>query len=128
MTANGEENLMAIEGLDKDTPIPPAIGIGALALNFALKYYDIGTVQDGTLYQQLKLEGRNLPQLHLDMVFETARRMEQHLLATSDRIAAIVIDALEYGAAHDDPEPEPEAPTSPRRSSPPTSGDPADDR
>src|SRR3954466_1997263 len=85
-----------------DTPVAPAHGIAALALTLALKYHDIGTVQDGALYNAYKLEGRNLTPLHLDMVFETAIRMERHLLAGSDRIAAIVVDALE--ASIDDKE------------------------
>jgi hypothetical protein len=78
----------------KDTPVAPAHAIAALALNMALKYHDIGTVHDGTLYQQYKLEGKNLVPLHLDMVFETAMKMEAYLLGGSERIAALVIDAL----------------------------------
>lgn len=75
----------------------PATGIAALALNFALKYHDINTVQDGTLYQQYKLEGRNFQNLQLDMVFETAMRIEAHLVTSEERIAAIVIECLETG-------------------------------
>jgi len=78
----------------RDTRVAPAVGIASLALNFALKYHDINTVQDGALYQQYKLEGRNMRSLHLDHVFETAIRMERHLLAASDRIAKIVVDAI----------------------------------
>ena len=78
----------------KDTPIAPAHGIAAIALNMALKYHDINTVQDGLLYQQYKLEGRNMTNLHLDAVFETAIRMEAFLLGASERIASIVVDAI----------------------------------
>jgi hypothetical protein len=81
----------------KDTPIAPAHGIAAIALNMALKYHDITTVQDGTLYQQYKLEGKNLPPLHLDMVFDTAIRMEAFLLGASERIAKLVVDAITEG-------------------------------
>ena len=81
-----------------DTPIAPAHGIAALALDMSMKYHDIATVQDGTLYQQYKLEGRNLQPLDLDMVFETAIKIELHLLGASERIAKIVVDALEFGA------------------------------
>lgn len=76
------------------TRVAPAVGIGALALNFALKYHNINTVQDGQLYQQYKLEGRNMRELHLDNVFETAILMELHLLGTSERIANLLIDAI----------------------------------
>jgi hypothetical protein len=76
------------------TPIAPATGIAAMALNMALKYHDINTVQDGALYQQYKLEGRNMRSLHLDHVFETAIRMEMHLLGASERIAKIVVEAV----------------------------------
>jgi len=78
----------------KDTAVSPAIGIGALALSFALKYHNINTVQDGTLYQQYKLEGKNMRELHLKDVFETAIMMEAHLLGTSERLATLVVDAL----------------------------------
>jgi hypothetical protein len=91
-----------------DTKVAPAHGIAALALNFALKYHDINTVQDGQLYQQYKLEGKNMTPLHLDMVFETAIRMEAHLLGASSRIADIVVEALEAGVAEHEAEPKPE--------------------
>jgi RNase adaptor protein for sRNA GlmZ degradation len=81
----------------KSAKIAPAHGIAALALNFALKYHDINTVQDGTLYQQYKLEGRNMHDLHLDMVFETAMQIEAHLLRSSERIANLVVDAIAVG-------------------------------
>lgn len=81
----------------KDAKIASAHGIAALALNFALKYHDINTVQDGALYQQYKLEGRNMRDLHLDAVFETAIKIEAHLLGSDDRIAKLVVDALAVG-------------------------------
>ena len=91
------------------TPVAPAVGIAAIALNFALRYHDISTVQDGTLYQQYKLEGRNLETLHLDHVFETAMKMEVYLLGASERIASLVIDAV-VEAVGEEPVPEPEPP------------------
>ena len=78
----------------RNTAVEPAVGVAALALNFALRYHDISTVQDGALYQQYKLEGRNMLVLHLDAVFETAMKMEAHLMGASDRIASLIIDAL----------------------------------
>ncbi len=89
----------------QNTKIAPAQGIAAIALNMALKYYDISTVQDGTLYQQYKLEGKNMRPFHLDHVFETAIQIEKHLVTANDRIAAIIIDALEV-AVEDDKEEE----------------------
>jgi hypothetical protein len=77
-----------------NTPVAPAVGIAAIALNMAIKYHDIGTVKDGALYQQYKLEGKNLTPLHLDMVFETAITIEAYLLGASERIAKIVVDAI----------------------------------
>jgi hypothetical protein len=74
--------------------VAPAVGIAAIALNMALKYHDINTVQDGALYQQYKLEGRNMKTLHLDHVFETAIRMEAYLLGASERIAKLLVDAI----------------------------------
>lgn len=80
-----------------DAPLPTAPAIAALALSLAVKYHDINTVQDGALYQQYKLEGRNMRELHLNDVFETAIKMEKHLLASSQRIADMVVEALEAG-------------------------------
>jgi hypothetical protein len=100
-----EHPFQALEPID-NTKVAPAHGIAAIALSMALKYHDINTVQDGELYQQYKLEGRNLMPLHLDIVFETAIRMEQHLLAGSERIAKLVIDALTEGAEAEEQKPE----------------------
>ncbi len=77
-----------------DAPIATAPGIAAIALNLALQYHNINTVQDGQLYQQYKLEGRNMTALHLDHVFETAIKMEMHLIGASDRIAKLIVDAI----------------------------------
>src|SRR3990167_8274411 len=63
-----------------NSPVGQMVGISAIALNMALKYHDINTVQDGTLYQQYKLEGKNMHALHLDEVFHTAIQIEQHLV------------------------------------------------
>jgi hypothetical protein len=79
----------------KDAPIAPAHGIAAVALTLALKYHDINTVQDGALYQQYKLEGRNMTAFHLDHVFETAIRMEAFLLGSSERIAKLIVDVID---------------------------------
>lgn len=84
-------------------PVAPAHGIAALALSLAVKYHDVSTIKDGALYQQYKLEGRNIVPLHLDMVFETAIRMEAWLLGASDRIAKIIVDALEVKIEDDPP-------------------------
>lgn len=98
---NNDENHDApfkdIVALGADTPIAPAHAIAAIAMNMAMKYHDIDTVQEGALYQQYKLEGRNMTPLHLDHVFETAERIELWLLGSSERIAKIVIDAVVAG-------------------------------
>ncbi len=76
------------------TPVAPAHGIAAIALSMAMKFHDINTVQEGALYQQYKLEGKNMTPLHLDMVFETAVKMEAFMLGASERIAKLVVEAL----------------------------------
>ena len=91
-----EEDFGALEPIN-NTQVAPATGIAALALNMAMKYHDIQMVKDGTLYQQYKLEGKNMPPLHLDEVFETAILIEMHLLGASERIAKIVVDAIAIG-------------------------------
>jgi len=106
MNDESDNPLQLLEPAMKDAPVAPAHGIAAIALTMALKYHDINTVHDGTLYQQYKLEGRNLQTLHLDAVFETAIRIEEHLLASSNRIAKIVVDAIEFAIDEDSSEPE----------------------
>jgi hypothetical protein len=86
----------------KDAPIAPAHGIAAVALTLALKYHDINTVQDGALYQQYKLEGKNMNPFHLDHVFETAERMELWLLASSERIAKVIVEAVDDASTDND--------------------------
>lgn len=89
-----------------DAPVSSQTGIAAIALNFALKYHDITTVQDGTLYQQYKMEGRNFRDLHLDEVFHTAVQIENHLLKAPTRLALSVLEdtlmAVESAFAEED--------------------------
>jgi hypothetical protein len=91
------------------TPVAPAHGIAAMALSFALRYHDINTVQDGALYQQYKLEGKNMTGLHLEMVFETAMQMERHILSAPNRLAELVMDAVIEAVDGQEPDAEPEA-------------------
>jgi hypothetical protein len=93
-----------MKGLEplKDAPVAPAHAIASVALNMAMKYHDIQMVKDGALYQQYKLEGKNFRDLHLDDVFETAIKIEMHLLGSSDRIAKIVVDAIAFGVERDE--------------------------
>lgn len=86
-----------------NTPVAPAHGIAAIALTMALKYHDTTMIKDGALYQQYKLEGKNIRPLILDEVFETAIRIEMHLLGSSDRIAKLIVDALEVRVEDDPP-------------------------
>lgn len=88
------EELGELAKISPNTPIAPAHGIAAIALSMAMKYHDINTVQEGALYQQYKLEGKNMAPLHLDMVLDTATKIEAWLLGASERIASLVIDAV----------------------------------
>lgn len=80
-----------------NAPVAPAHAVSAIALNMAIKWHDISTVKDGALYQQYKLEGKNMMPLQIDMVFETAILMEKFLLGSSERIAKLVVDAITHG-------------------------------
>lgn len=91
------------------TPVAPAHGIAAMALSFALKFHGITTVTDGAMYQQFKLEGKNMTPLHLSDVFETAIQIERHLLAGSERVAAMVVDALVDSSLDSEPDGDPDA-------------------
>lgn len=95
-SAKSDDDEKPFDGLEplKDTKIASAQGISAIALHLALKYHDTQMVKDGALYQQYKLEGKNIVPLHLDMVLDTAKKLEVHLLGASERIAKLVIEAL----------------------------------
>ena len=78
----------SFKGLAKhmgDTPIAPAHGIAALALDMSMKYHDMSIVKDGALYQQFKLEGKNIRTIGLDDVFADAVKIEAWLLGASDQ-------------------------------------------
>lgn len=87
------ENLLDMPEI-ADAPVTPATGIAAIALNFALKWHDMSIVKDGALYQQFKLEGRNIETMDLADVFETAMKFEAHLLGSQNRLSEIIFDAL----------------------------------
>lgn len=86
-----------------DVPMAPAHALATVALNMSLKYHDINTIQDGVMYQQYKMEGRNMQDLHLDVVFDTAKRMEAHIMNAPSRLAAtIMLDVLDSVAETDE--------------------------
>jgi hypothetical protein len=88
-----EDDMKGLEPIG-DTPIAPAHGIAAVALNMAIRYHDMGMIKDGAMYQQYKLEGRNITTIALADVFDTAMKMEAFLLGSSERIATLVVDAI----------------------------------
>jgi hypothetical protein len=84
------ENLMQELGeIAPDLPMSAAHGISAMAMTLALKYWDINTIQEGALYQQYKLEGKNPAGLHMDMVIHTAIQIEAHIIAAPTRLTAM---------------------------------------
>jgi hypothetical protein len=93
-----------LQGLEpiRDTPVAPAHGIAAIALTMAIRYHDFATIKDGALYQQYKLEGRNITSIGLADVFDTAIKIEAWLLGSSERIAKIVVDAITEPEGADD--------------------------
>ncbi len=106
MTLEPGEALAGMPEEVKNEPLGPMIGVAAIALNMALKYHDINTVQDGALYQQYKLEGRNMRNLQLEYVFDTALRIEEHLINANQRVAKLLVASV---LLEDDSEGEPEA-------------------
>ncbi len=93
-----------VNAVAPDTKVAPAHGIAAIALSMAMKYHDMAIVHDGVLYQQYKMEGRNIREIGLNDVFETAIKIEEHLLASESRIAKIVVDALSVMVDEDEAE------------------------
>lgn len=94
-------NFAGLEAM-RETQVSPATGVAAIALNMAMKYHDINMVKDGVLYQQYKLEGKNLQPLHLDHVFETAIKIERHLATAPGRIYDMMLESLEAVAAENE--------------------------
>jgi hypothetical protein len=78
----------------KDSKITTQMGVAAIALNIAMRYHDTNVVKDGALYQQYKLEGKNLQPLMLDHVLETAIKIEKHLLESHSRMALMLIESV----------------------------------
>jgi hypothetical protein len=90
------------------SPVPVSQGIAAIALSMAMKYHDMTLVKDGQLYQQYKLEGRNITTIDLADVFDTAIQIELHLLQANERIARLLVDALEVVIEEDEAQEEPD--------------------
>ena len=82
----------------KDLPINNPTGIAAIALTLAMRYHDMSMIKDGALYQQYKLEGRNILNIALADVFDTAIQIEAHLMGASERFADLVIDVIQEAA------------------------------
>ncbi len=77
-------------------------GVAAIALTMAMKYHDMSMIKDGQLYQQYKLEGRNIRNIELSDVFETAIQIERHLMAANERVSAWMLEALEVAITEAD--------------------------
>lgn len=106
------EEMHELQAAAPDTQVAPAHGIAAIALSMALKYHGMMMIPDGLTYQQYKMEGRNIREIGLNDVLETAIKIELHLLASSDRIAKVVMDALVIETEdQDDPDIEPKDPS-----------------
>jgi len=96
------EELRELHEHAPDTKIAPAQGIAAIALSMAMKYHGMMMIPDGATYQAYKMEGRNIREIGLTDVFETALKIETYLLGSSERIAKILVEALEV-EVEDDP-------------------------
>lgn len=86
---------------DTKLEISPATAIAAMGLNLSLKYHGIATVQDGALYQQLKLEGANIVPLRLQNILDTAKIFEEHILSAPNRLTAMVYNVIVEGVLGD---------------------------
>lgn len=89
-------NYLADEALAPvaDVPLSTSTTISALALNFAMKYHESTIIKDGTLYQQFKMEGRNIEVLAFEDVFVTAAKVEAWLLNGPNRHAALLREGI----------------------------------
>lgn len=109
---SGRNEVAALPDEVKSAPVGPLVGLSSIALTMAMKYHDINTVQDGTLYQQYKLEGKNLHGLHIEEVLDTAERIERWLVGSPERVGKLMIQMLEHAdiAPDEDDTNEPSSP------------------
>lgn len=77
-----------------DAPVPTGVGIASVALQLAMQYTNINTVQDGVLYQQYKLENKPMQDLSLQMVFEKALEIEKYLISRNTAVQKLLTDEL----------------------------------
>lgn len=88
-----DDALAGMSDEEKGAQLGPMMGVAAIALNMAMKYHDFATVQDGALYQQFKLEGRNMSTINLEEVLRTATIIEKHLIDANGRVAKLFVAA-----------------------------------
>lgn len=78
------------------------------ALNMAIKYHDSTVISDGVLYQQYRMEGKEMQPLTQDHVIATALRYEIFIRCgeNTERMAIIeaVSDQLDKSVADWEPE------------------------
>ena len=79
-----DENLTKIEHLEQ-APVSASTAIAALAMNFALKWFDMTMVKDGTLYQQYKMEQRNITVIDFPDILKKAAEFEAWLINSDNR-------------------------------------------
>ncbi len=89
----GNDNLLDLEAI-KDAPVSPATAIAAVALNFAMKWYDMTTIKDGAMYQQKKLEGANFQYYDFPDVLERAKEIELWILGSPSRLSQAVLEVI----------------------------------
>lgn len=75
-------------------PVSPAHGISAVALNLALKWFDITMIKDGVMYQQKKMDGSNIISIDLSDVLEVAKKFELHIMSGPSRLSGIMLEAF----------------------------------
>jgi len=78
-----------------DAGINPAHGIAGIALSMALRWHDTGVVKDGAMYQQLRVEGKEIRPMDVHDVLDTAKLFEKHLMDAPNRLSAMVFDVIE---------------------------------
>jgi hypothetical protein len=100
--STSKNSLQTIHEALPEATLPPMVGVGAIALQMAMDYHDTTIIKDGVMYQQMKMEGKNIGVLGLGDVFETAKLIEIHLMGTSDRIAGLVVETLQLVMANED--------------------------
>lgn len=91
-----EDNVFADPSMEpiRDAPMTTSMAIAAISLNMAMKYHDFTVVKDGVMYQQLKMEQKEMRTIQFEDVLETADRIRDYLIESESVIRSMMTESV----------------------------------